>query len=242
MSQLAKNVSFGIRTVREIHTLLRAALWALVDFVYPNACLVCGRGLGDPAERVCGACLSRIAAKATQLGSLAAADPYGKEIHYLAVWEYEEPLPTLIHALKYGGMWKLAPQLSREMARQIRAHERFAAADSLVPVPLHRLRRRERGFNQSEKLAEGISKVTGQALFPALERARYTRTQTTLSAEERRNNVEGAFRVRKGVAACGRSVLLVDDVLTTGATVRECARVLWQAGAAEVSVVVAARP
>jgi ComF family protein len=238
---LSRFARFGTGTYRELQLLFRAALWALVDFVYPNFCLVCSRSLCEPSERICRSCLDAIPRRSPVLGYLANEQSPEDRLPYLAIWEYQEPLPAIIHALKYGGTWKVASQLGHEIAAQIINHEEFASADLLVPVPLHRLRRRERGYNQSQKLAEEISKFTRQPVAMALHRVRNTRTQTALSATERRRNVRGAFRVRSGAAVLGRRVLLVDDVLTTGATAQECARTLGQAGASEVMLVVAAR-
>jgi ComF family protein len=109
-------------------------------------------------------------------------------------------------------------------------------------VPLHPRRRRERGFNQSELLATELARRTGLRLAPlALVRRRDTAPQAGLTAAARRANVEGAFAVRQRARVSGRPVVLVDDVLTTGATARGCARVLREAGAAEVRVLTVAR-
>jgi len=235
-------ISLGSRALSEFQLLGRTILGAVTEFVYPPVCLICEGRLADASRRVCTRCLDRIPRKSPCEGRLAATDSGGRPLSYLAVWEYEEPLPTIIHAMKYRGYWKLAQALSRDMAAEILRRREYAEADLLVPVPLHRLRKRERGFNQSQKLAEGISEITAQPVVDALRRVRYTRTQTALSASDRRDNVAGAFRVRKGAVLAGRRVLLVDDVLTTGATAMACAQALWAAGVAEVRVAVSARP
>lgn len=102
----------------------------------------------------------------------------------------------------------------------------------MIPVPLHRARHRERGFNQSEILSEGIARVAGLALAKdILKRKKHTKDQTYLNAQQRTENVRGAFVVTRPERVDGRKIVLVDDVMTTGATLNECARMLQEAGA-----------
>jgi ComF family protein len=110
-----------------------------------------------------------------------------------------------------------------------------------VPVPLHPTRQRERGFNQASLIAELLSAQTSIPARPLLERTRYTTTQTALDRSERMENLHNAFRLRKNGDVRGLRVLLVDDVLTTGSTLNECARVLKRAGAFSVHAATAAR-
>ena len=113
--------------------------------------------------------------------------------------------------------------------------------DLVVPVPLHPARLRERGFNQAELLAKILVQKISIPLGCALERIRYTTTQTAFDRVERMENLRGAFRLRKKIGVRGLHVLLVDDILTTGSTLSECARVLREAGAQSVYAVTAAR-
>jgi len=110
-----------------------------------------------------------------------------------------------------------------------------------VPVPLHPARQRERGFNQASLLAELLSAQTSIPVKPLLERTRYTTTQTALDRSERMENLHNAFRLRKNADVRGWRVLLVDDVLTTGSTLNECARILKRASAFSVHAATAAR-
>lgn len=143
------------------------------------------------------------------------------------------PVRSLVHALKYDGVTKA----SRELAALARgALERLDPPPGaiLVPVPLHPARRRERGYNQSEKLARDLSRgTTWQVRTDWLERRRETSTQTRLGQDRRAGNLLGAFGPGRGLLP-GGDVVLVDDVLTTGATLSSCAAVLLAAGAASV--------
>jgi ComF family protein len=113
--------------------------------------------------------------------------------------------------------------------------------DLVIPVPLHPTRKRERGFNQAELLAEALSAHANLPMRNALERIRYTTTQTAFDRSERMENLHNAFRLRKMADVRGLRVLLIDDVLTTGSTLSECARVLKAAGAISVHAATAAR-
>jgi ComF family protein len=113
--------------------------------------------------------------------------------------------------------------------------------DVIVPVPLHPARQRERGFNQASLLALALRDRVAAPIKPLLERVRYTTTQTAFDRTERIENLHGAFRLRRKADVRGLRVLLIDDVLTTGATLSECARVLKKAGAVSVFAATAAR-
>lgn len=152
------------------------------------------------------------------------------------------PVREFIHRFKYERHFHLRHQLAAWLAETLQ-DQRISTqpGDALVPVPLHSARFREREFNQAEVLARLLAKRSGLPLLPCLRRIRYTTTQTRLDRHERMENLRGAFRVRQSPRVKGRHLILVDDVLTTGSTVDECARVLREAGAASVRVVTVAR-
>lgn len=149
------------------------------------------------------------------------------------------PADKVIHHFKYRRKTRLAHLLGRAMASIITADHILSQADLLTPVPLFWWKKMRRGYNQADILSSTISTETGIGTRHLLRRAKYTRTQTRLSAEERRENVLNAF-VLTGNSIDDKKVLLIDDVLTTGATVNECARVLKEHGAAAVYTCVAA--
>jgi competence protein ComFC len=148
---------------------------------------------------------------------------------------YEGVLRELIHLYKYGRVRTLAPPLSALLARALPRDEAF---DATVPVPLYWRRRLQRGFNQAELLARGLSRRTGIPVVKALGRVRPTPTQAGLSNSSRRQNVARAFRSR---SVQGKRILLIDDVMTTGATAASCALALKQAGARRVALLTLAR-
>jgi ComF family protein len=151
---------------------------------------------------------------------------------------YEGKLRSLIHLFKYAGMRPLSKPLARCLERAIPAGATF---DAVVPVPLHWRKRWRRGFNQAELLAEEVASRHHRPLLNALRRVRGSDSQAGLSKTARRRMVQGAFVARKEINLTGKTVLLIDDVMTTGATASACARALKRSGAKSVSLLTVAR-
>lgn len=156
-----------------------------------------------------------------------------------AVVPYEGPVRGALHFFKFAGKRELALPLGGLMVSLVREVFPYQCFGAVVPVPLHQARERERGFNQALLLAEVVARGLRLPLFPgALVRCRETPGQVTLSRAGRRSNLCGAFLAGESVSSLrGRTVLLVDDVYTTGATAGECTRTLLSAGVAAVYVV-----
>ena len=153
------------------------------------------------------------------------------------LFEKEGALQGIVHALKYDGMTSMGSVLGEEIGYSLLKSESFPKPDLLIPIPLHHLKRRERGYNQSEYLCRGISRVTGVPVRSSIvRRVRYTTSQTKLNLEERRCNMDGAFRVvpRRIPEVDGKIILIVDDVITTGATINACGNALLAAGCRKV--------
>ncbi len=151
---------------------------------------------------------------------------------------YEETLRELIHLFKYGRIESLARPLAEMAMTAYPRHERF---DLIVPMPMHWWRRWQRGFNQAALVASVIGKRTAIPVVNAVRRTRHTPRQAGLSSAERRRNVTGAFHVSRPERLRGQRILLVDDVLTTGATASACAAAIKRAGANYVAVFALAR-
>jgi ComF family protein len=228
----------------------------LAAAVFPARCPLCTLRLASPLRGpLCGECLSAlprhpasVCACGQPLAATAAAtcgrcrrglNPLTRGA---SLGPYEGGLRTAIHELKFRGRRRVAAQLARRLWEQRSARALFDDETVLVPVPLHPRRLRERGFNQSELVARELARLAGCRLCAqALVRRRATPAQTGLSAAARRTNVAGAFVVRRHGAIAGRTVVLVDDVFTTGATALACARALKEGGAAGVCLVTLAR-
>ena len=151
---------------------------------------------------------------------------------------YEGALRSLIHLYKYSGMWPLAKPLAGYLERAIPLDESF---DAVVPVPLYWKKKWDRGFNQAELLARYVAKRRGIPVISVLRRKRSTATQAGLASAGRRRNVAGAFALRARKDIAGKKILLIDDVMTTGATASACASVLKRGGAKSVSLFTVAR-
>ncbi|MDP9052956.1 MAG: ComF family protein [Acidobacteriota bacterium] len=158
--------------------------------------------------------------------------------HAASFGMYEGALRRLIHLFKYSGMKPLARPLAAFLERAIAVDEPF---DAVVAVPLYWRKSWERGFNQAELLARHIAKRRGVPLLTALRRKRATAAQASLANAGRRRNVAGAFALRRNQNLAGKKILLIDDVMTTGATASACAAVLKRGGAKSVSLLTLAR-
>jgi ComF family protein len=204
------------------------ACWGKLSFIAPPYCPRLGIPFAyDPGPGI--------------LSMQATADPPAYQRARAAV-RYDDVAAKLVHAFKYGDRLGLAPMLGRWMARA--GEELLRETDALVPVPLHWRRLWARRFNQSAALAAAIAQESGIAIaHTPLRRVKATAQQVGLSRAERATNVQGAFRVDASAKSevAGRRLLLIDDVLTSGATSDACARALLRAGAAQVDVLVLAR-
>ena len=227
-------------------TTLAAVLDPFLSLLYPPRCLVC-RALG--AAGLCGACLEQIVSVADPScpvcghtvdlndGCRNCLSRRPTFVRARALGAYEGVLQTAIYHFKYRDRPQLAGPLGRSLAsfaRDHAAHLNDLKFDALQPVPMHSTRRRLRGYNQSERLARVVGTELGLPLCDALVRSRPTRPQVGLAREARCINLAGAFTVRRPEEVRGKTLLLIDDVATTGSSLSECAAALKAAGAAAV--------
>jgi len=234
---------------------------AVLDWFYPPHCYHCEAPLNSAGSRIlCRPCLralvrSRIPAAVCPVCGMPHGDEpgtgapclscQGRPPHFhiaRSVFTFAGPAASIVRSFKFNGQFFLGPLLMRLATERgwLPADVCRADYDCVVPVPLHRLRERERGYNQALLLAEVVARQAGIPLRPsALVRRRYTDQQARLTADARWQNVSGAFHA--AVRLEGACVLLVDDVMTTGATTSECSRTLRQARAAQVNVLTLVR-
>jgi ComF family protein len=213
----------------------------LVDFVYPPLCLSCNRRLDSSGFPLCASCeraAPPAAAGDPALNRTRARLSTDAGVEGLSIlWQFEGPVRDLVHAIKYGGLHSVAAWAGRRLGERIERNPERFLPDCIVPVPLHRARMRERGYNQSERIARGVAGVLGVPLLEhAVRRTRNTRTQTSLDRDERRANVAGAFRVSMPGPIRNSRILIIDDVITTGSTVCALAGALLHEGAAGCAV------
>lgn len=226
----------------------------VLDFCYPNRCARCEAVSEQPflcphcdgelrdVERrpMCPLC-------AMPVGGPGGACPYcdGRGLpHFervVALGTFRDPLRHLIYAMKYQGRWPVAERLADRLLQQDRVKQVMQVADCIVPVPLHRLRQVTRGFNQAEVVARQLARGCGKALSRPAVRLRNTETQTHLHSRARREqNLKDAFGLIRGWRIRNRHVVIVDDVMTTGATLQAFARALTPAEPASLSAIVLA--
>lgn len=224
---------------------MKTSFWTkLLDLVSPRLCVACGQRLSPEESVLCPRCMFNLPLTGYD------SQPYDNYMaklfwgHFplekaVAMFFYQpktEP-SEIIYSMKYHGRPETAHDMGRIFARQLLTAGFFDGIDGLVPVPLTRKRRRQRGYNQAEEIACGISKATGLPIYnKVIERYDFSISQTHLNTAQRRENVENAFRLTNGERIAHKHLLLIDDVITTGSTIIACAQQLTQANDVKISV------
>jgi len=210
----------------------------IVNFVLPPLCVSCENPPEKPCSFLCNSCSGK-------LKLFEDAHPWrdmyiSRRIidgsYSLYKFTKDTPIQHLLHSLKYEKMKSIGIELGRELGKNLPDDIKF---DYAVPVPLHKAKTRERTYNQSEYICRGIKVSTGTEMLPdLLIRTRYTSSQTKLNKTEREENVRGAFAINENLKnnISGKRIILADDVITTGSTIIECARILKENGAEYVMV------
>lgn len=218
----------------------------LIDFVLPRFCPSCGLKLAPVEKTVCSSCINQIKPATDDRIKFEFDKKYKDKklisgFTSLYIFEKDKELQRIIHQLKYNRRFLIGTFLG-EMIGEIKKEVILSwGIDCIVPVPLHNLKKSERGYNQSLYLAKGIGKhLSISVRNEYVKRKKYTLTQTKMNLKERENNITDAFKLKRNSKLNGRNILLVDDVITTGATTNECAKVLIGGGAEKVFAVSAA--
>lgn len=219
-------------------------LTKVLDFVSPRLCVICGRRLLPSQPLLCSHCTLHLPVTNYYLSPL--DNPMARLFWGLfpierasALFFYEPKASTreLIYDLKYRGYPMIGEEMGALIARRYQPAGFFEGVDAIIPVPLTRRRRWQRGYNQSEMLARGIREVTGlPILTDVLKRTSFKGSQTKRNQWERRENVDGVFRLVRPDDIRGKHILLIDDIITTGATIVACADELCKAGNVKISV------
>ncbi|GAB4093812.1 ComF family protein [Flaviaesturariibacter terrae] len=206
---------------------------ALLHLAYPHLCAGCGNDALPTDVPLCLRCLSELPRTGFERYAHNPVDRlfWGRlplrQASAQFYFSKDSIIQRLLHRVKYGGGQELAQYLGRLMGRQLADAPRFAGIDALVPLPLHRSREKKRGYNQAELLCRGITEAWNVPLWPdAALRLSATETQTKMGRLARWQNMEGRFAPSDPARIEGRHLLLVDDVVTTGATLEACGRAL----------------
>ncbi|MCF0200150.1 MAG: ComF family protein [Bacteroidales bacterium] len=210
--------------------MIRECLEYIVNLFYPRVCSACGQSLLKDEETVCLTCRYTLPKTGYELNAdnPSAQNFYGRvDFHAVApcfFFAKKGKVQHLIHELKYKGNWEAGVFLGQQMGLCLKEAPLFQGVDYLIPVPLHPKKEKKRGYNQSLMIARGISEVTGIPIGDQfLVRVVNTATQTRKSKEERYQNVKDIFQLCHAEELEGKHILIIDDVLTTGATLESCA-------------------
>lgn len=217
----------------------------LLDLISPRFCVVCNHRLSVTENVVCGKCLFHLPRTAfyrnayeNEMAKLFWGQIPIEKASALFYYEAHSETANIIYELKYKDHPEIGEIMGRIMARELESAGFFEGIDSIIPVPLAKKRLRQRGYNQSMEIARGVSEISGLPIFDkVVKRTVFEGSQTHKGRWERNENVDKVFSLIDGPAVKGKHLLLIDDVVTTGATVIACARELVKAGDVKVSVV-----
>jgi competence protein ComFC len=215
-------------------------LFEFFDFFLPRICPSCKEKLELDEKCICSVCLSKILP----------ADPTRVKLEFqkkflakgiisgfssLYVFEKDKELQRIIHSMKYGNNFRIGETLGRLLGDKLLNEPVLRNINLIIPVPLHHLKKSERGYNQSYYISRGVNKKLQLKLDTrSVKRIKYTETQTSMNIKEREKNIAGAFKVKNAKDITGKNILIIDDVITSGNTVSEFGRTLKQSGAGTI--------
>jgi ComF family protein len=215
-------------------------LTEIFDFFLPRICPGCGNKLTSVENFICTKCINKI-------------KPVTKEKHFieferkfrtnkiisgfnsLYIFEEGKEFQRIMHALKYRGRFSIGRYLGEQLSKILIDKRNEWKIDIIISVPLHQLKKTERGYNQSFYIAKEAGRILNTPVKQnLLKRKKFTRSQTTMTLAEREENIRNAFSVKNSKLIKGKNILIIDDVITTGATISECGRILLKAGANKI--------
>lgn len=214
----------------------------VLDFFFPNFCILCNQKIYRTFYSICNKCINELeVSNNSDLKEFYNHNLSSSNLikHYYAKYEFikDGKFQTVVHNLKYNRKSRIGIQLGIELGKGLSEQSWFNEIDLIVPVPIHRIKKLSRGYNQSDLIAKGISVISQKSIdLKSLKRTRNTPTQTHLHLQERIENVKDAFKVVRKENIKDKVILIVDDVCTTGSTVNEVARTLLNAGAKKVNL------
>lgn len=212
----------------------------LFDFILPRFCCSCKTKLSDNQDTMCVDCLSKIQRSNSsrlkrEFERKFLNNNIIREFYSPFVFEKDKELQHAIHALKYDKKFPVGIFLGKVLAAEIKSSKTNWKFDLIIPIPLHQLKKAQRGYNQAYYIAKGVGKIFKVKVSDRIvKRIKYTESQTTMNLNEREENIFGAFKVKWNTQVRGKNILLLDDVITTGATISECGKILLEAGASKV--------
>ena len=210
------------------------------DFFLPRFCVSCSTKLNPSEDSFCTNCLNKIERASSErikheFDRKFRNDKVISDFFSLFVFEKDKELQHGIHVLKYKSRFKVGVLLGKLLGKEIQELNQIWKINLIIPIPLHHLKKAERGYNQSYYIAKGVSKISNCKLKQnVVRRVKYTETQTTMTLIERKENISKAFKVRRINVVKGKNILLIDDVITTGATITECGKILLESGANKI--------
>lgn len=216
----------------------------ILDLVSPRTCVECRRRLTEGEQVLCASCNLHLPrthyeddAYDNEMAQLFWARIPIERAAALFFYQAQSEASRMIYALKYGDHSEIGEQLGCLTAEEFQAKGFFKGIDCIVPVPLTKSRERQRGYNQSLEIAKGVSQVCGMPIMKhALKRVKFKDSQTHKNRLARTENVEDAFQLAENAGLVGKHVLLIDDIVTTGATICACGKALQRDGRVHVSV------
>lgn len=213
----------------------------LIDLIFPRHCHVCGEVLSRQEHDICLNCLYKLP-KIEKIHLNEIEKVFWGKCDIVSATSYiyyrkGSPYNRLLHKMKYGNYPEVGTRLAMTASESLKESGFFDGIDAIVPLPLSKKKRRQRGYNQCDYIAEGVSQKTGiPVIKDCVVRTRANETQTHKSRDERWKNVEGIFSLARPEALEGKHILLVDDILTTGATLANCAKAIQQSCNCRISV------